>query len=341
MGRLSAAAALVVVAALPVLAADRLVIRLTANGDPTLVWTLGAGVVPLSKGGGADPDALSVRFQITAAGATSELVAGPGAYDGRIGWVAVSASSARFRDRWAYAPVRGTVIREGRKLRISSGNPGPVITALAAGPPSEPVSVQYHVSNGAEQIDHCVVYRACTYLPSRGVGFRLDCLHAEADPTCGATATTTSTTRTTTTTSTTVIPEGCGNGMRDPGEPCDGGAYCTTGCTFPSPSPGCCQQEASCRPADGFVLFYSLYSYCGATSFDATVRGGLCSAGGTCEVLPIDPVPLCCQLAGTCSDVTASDTTGLWSFRNVCVGSQGGNVVHGSVCGSTGMCEPG
>jgi hypothetical protein len=344
MGRLAAAVALVVVAALPVLAADRLVIRLPTNGDPTLVWTLGDGVVPISKGSGGDPNALSVRFEIAAAGATSALLAGLGAFDGTIGWVAVSATRARFRDRSADAPVRATVIREGRKLRISSGSPGPVITALAAGPPSEPVSVRYRVSNGGEQIDHCVVYPTCTYLPVHGVGFRLDCLDAEAETTCGGTATTTSTTSTTSipsTTSTTVIPGPCGNGVRNTGEPCDGGAYCTTGCTFPSPSPGCCQEEASCRPADGFVLFFSLFSFCGGSSFEAPVRGGVCSAGGTCDVLPIDDVPLCCQLADSCSGSTANDTSDLWNFRNICVGAQSGTVVHAAVCGPTGLCEPG
>ena len=343
MGRLSAAAALVIVAALPVLAADRLGVRLPANGDPALTWTLGDGVVPISKGSGTDPNALSVRFEITAAGATSELVAGPGA----AGWPAVSATRARFRDRSADAPVRATVIREGRKIKFSSRNPGPVIAALAAGPPTEPVSVRYRVSNGAEEIDHCVVYPACTYVPFGGGSFRLDCRDAVADPTCGTppTSTTSSTSTTsvpgTTSTTSTVVPGACGNGVRNTGEPCDGGAYCTAGCTFPSPSPGCCQQEASCRPADGFILFFNLYSYCGATSFEAAVRGGQCSPGGTCEVLPIDDVPLCCQLADSCYDATANDTSDLWNFRNVCIGARSGAVIHAAVCGPTGTCQPG
>jgi hypothetical protein len=349
MGPLTAAAALVVVAALPVLAGDRLGIRLPANGDAALTWTLGDGVVPISKGSGADPDALSVRFEITAAGATSELVAGPGA----AGWPAVSATRARFRDRSADAPVRATVIREGRKIKFSSRNPGPVMAALAAGPPGEPVAVRYRVSNVAEQIDHCVVYPTCTYVPFGGGAFRLDCRDAVADPTCGGTVVTTtsmasipstSTTSvpTTTSTSSTAIPGPCGDGVRNVGESCDGGAYCTADCTVPSASPGCCQDaEASCRPANGFVLFFNLYSFCGGTSFEAAVRGGVCSVGGTCEVLPIDDVPLCCQLTGSCSSSTANDTGDLWNFRNLCEGAQGGTVVHAAACGPTDTCQPG
>jgi len=349
MGPLLAAAALVVVAALPVLAGDRLGIRLPANGDPALTWTVGDGVVPISKGSGTDPNALSVRFEITAAGATSELVAAAGA----AGWPAVSAARARFRDRSAGAPVRATVIREGRKIKFSSRNPGLVIAALSAGPPTEPVSVRYRVSNGAEQIDHCVTYPACTYVPFGDGAFRLDCRDAVADSTCGGTVvTTTSTTSipststtsvpTTSTTSSTAISGPCGDGVRNVGESCDGGAYCTAGCTFPSASPGCCQDtEASCRSADGFILFFNLYSFCGGSSFDAAVRGGICSASGTCEVLSFDPSPICCQLAGSCSGGMTSSTSGLWNFRNVCEGAQGGTTVPAAVCGPTGTCQPG
>jgi len=33
----------------------------------------------------------------------------------------------------------------------------------------------------------------------------------------------------------------CGNDIREVGEQCDGGAYCTASCNFPSLAPGCCQ----------------------------------------------------------------------------------------------------
>jgi hypothetical protein len=135
------------------------------------------------------------------------------------------------------------------------------------------------------------------------------------------------------------IPSVCGNGTRDVGESCDGGTYCTGDCEFPSLSPGCCQAEATCRDASGFILNGSLYGFC---SPDAPVQGGVCSAGGTCDIHPLQPVPLCCQLSGSCNQTTANDTQDLWSFRNVCAGSfPGGTVQRAATCGPTGTCEPG
>jgi hypothetical protein len=186
------------------------------------------------------------------------------------------------------------------------------------------------------QVDHCVVHPACTYVPFGGGAFRLDCKAAVADPTCGGTVVTT-----TSTTSSTAIPGPCGDGVRNVGESCDGGAYCTASCTFPSPSPGCCQEEVSCRPADDFILFFHLYSYCGGSSFEAAVRGGVCSAGGTCELVSFEPSPICCQLADSCSGGMTSGTNGLWNFRKTCDGARFGTTVHAAVCGPTGTCRPG
>lgn len=329
MGRVLFAAVLVALTVMPAPAASRLTVvdrRATGRGA-TIAWTLPAGVVPISKGAGVDAGAIGASLRIGADGATGSVTAPEGVFDGTSGWLASTTTRARYRDTRAGAAVRSTVVREGAKIVLKGGSPGDgLLDVFAGGPPGDPVFVSFQVTNGALTLHHCVAYRSCTHRTLAGGGFRLVCDGAEADALCQA------------------VPSGCGNGVRETGEPCDGGAYCTPDCTFPSPSPGCCQAQASCRAADGFVLYFSLYSYCGPAGLpdaQAPVPGGICSASGTCDVLPVQPVPFCCQVGGACSGETAADTGDLWNFRNVCVGSQGGTVVPAAVCGAGGTCEPG
>jgi hypothetical protein len=312
--------------AMPVLAARNplvVVDRRAAGRGASVVLMLSNAVVPVSKGSGVDAGVVSVAFDVAAAGTRGALAAPAGAFDGTSGWVAVTDGHARYRNRSTSAAVRSTLVREGARIRLAGGNPGDaLLDALATGSPSGPVFVSYRVANGAQTIALCVTYRSCTYRPLNGGGFRFGCDDPEADPRCRG------------------VPNVCGNAVREPGESCEGGAYCTASCTFPNLSPGCCQAEMSCHPADGYAHYFYLMQACGGFNGDTPVQGGICTSG-TCEQRAFDTVPLCCQLAGSCSDGTASSTSGLWSYRNICYGAQGGEVVPAATCGPTGVCEPG
>jgi hypothetical protein len=324
MARLLSAAALVLLLAAPALAAGgRLVVRdrRAGGGDVDVVWTLPSGPVAISKGTGTDPAAIAATLHLRAEGTAGELVAPQGAWDGVSGWT-LTPVRARYHDTAPDPAVRVAVVREAKKIRLVGGNPGdPLLAVLASGAPSGPVTVALRVENGGT-IDHCVAYPSCTHHALAGGGFKLVCGDPVADASCAAIP----------------VPGVCGNGIRDVGESCDGGTYCGGSCQFPSLSPGCCQAESTCRDATGFILYFHLMSFC---SPDTPVRGGLCSAGGTCDIQPLQPVPLCCQLSGSCNEDTANDTQDLWSFRNVCVGAMGGTPQPAATCGPTGTCEPG
>jgi hypothetical protein len=155
-------------------------------------------------------------------------------------------------------------------------------------------------------------------------------------------ATTTTTSIATTTSVTSTLPLAvCGNGTREPGEACDGGAFCTPDCTLVTLAPGCCQGAGSCQDASGFSLNYYMYSFCLP---DPNVPGGVCSPGGTCDMRAIDPVPLCCEASdGSCGDTgTVSDTAALWQFFNYCEGitMRTSHTVAGATCATSGHCEP-
>jgi hypothetical protein len=144
---------------------------------------------------------------------------------------------------------------------------------------------------------------------------------------------------TTSTTSTTNPNAFCGDGHRDPGEQCDGGPACTSGCVQEIPS--CCSATNQCVDAPLFSLNFSLMQYCASVlpgSFG--IGGGICAPDGSCASAPIDSVPMCCQLVGSCNGGTATSTAGLWSFQNVCRGAQGGTHVIDAVCGPGGVCVP-
>src|SRR5262245_56863342 len=71
-----------------------------------------------------------------------------------------------------------------------------------------------------------------------------------------------------------------------------------------------------------------LPDYAGEVSRRATAAvkggrtGGVCGQAGTCDILPLQPVPLCCESLtdGTCRQLflppggTVSSTDGLWLF---------------------------
>jgi len=148
------------------------------------------------------------------------------------------------------------------------------------------------------------------------------------------TTTTTTSLHTTTTTNPNAF---CGDGVRDPGEQCDGGPACTPDCLQEIPS--CCSATNQCLDAPLFSLQFYLMQYCASVlPGSSPMPGGICAPDGSCAQAPIDPVPVCCQLAGSCYDQMENSTSGLWFFQNVCRGAQGGSHVINAVCGSGGAC---
>jgi hypothetical protein len=326
MARVAAFAGFILLSALPARGAGgRLIVvdRHLTGGDSTVSWTLPSAVIPVSKGSGVDPGALAVIFRVAVADARGSLAA-PAGFDGSAGWATVTATRARYRDRSMPAGIRTTVVGNGLQIRLNGGNlGGAVLGELATGSPSVPIFVGYRVDNGAEAIDHCVTYRSCTRRALGDGGVRVVCGSPEPDPACRA------------------VPPVCGNGVREAGQSCDGGPYCTSNCYLPNLSPACCQAASSCHAADGYYHYFYLTQACGGFNGDTPVTGGVCSAGGTCEQIGFDPVPLCCQLSGSCRDGTVSSTSGLWSFRYGCDGAQSGQTIPAAICGPTGACEPG
>jgi hypothetical protein len=131
----------------------------------------------------------------------------------------------------------------------------------------------------------------------------------------------------------------CGNGIREPGEQCDGGPACTSNCL--QGIPACCSLAPQCLDASGFILFLNLSTFCSVQLPGSTpIRGGICQADGSCTEEAIEPVPVCCQLSGSCNEQIVTSTGGLWVFRNSCVGAQVGTVVVNAACGADGSCVP-
>jgi len=153
------------------------------------------------------------------------------------------------------------------------------------------------------------------------------------------------------TTTTTTQPAVCGNGIREVGEECDGGAYCSATCTLLGLAPGCCVGGSinGCADASGWSLDYYMHSYCQSLGgiMATNIDGGVCSAG-TCSVLPLaSSVPLCCasNTDRTCShdgDGTAANTADLWHFFNYCEGitMRTYHTVPAAICGPAGVCVP-
>jgi hypothetical protein len=148
--------------------------------------------------------------------------------------------------------------------------------------------------------------------------------------------TTTTSTSTTTSTNATSV---CGNGVREPGEQCDGGPACTADCQQTIPS--CCGLPGQCISAPLFSLNFYLFQYCGSfLPGSSPFAGDSCQPDGSCTGFTIDSVPLCCQLSGSCYELSESTTEGLWHFQNVCRGSQDGTFFIAATCGSAGFCLP-
>jgi hypothetical protein len=131
----------------------------------------------------------------------------------------------------------------------------------------------------------------------------------------------------------------CGNGIREVGEQCDGGPACTEDCT--QTIANCCAGAGVCLAAPPFSLAGVLWQYCGGALPGSTpVPGAVCQADGSCAVLPLDPIPVCCQGTGTCFEGAADSTSALWAFHSSCQGALQGITVPTASCSVSGACVP-
>lgn len=142
---------------------------------------------------------------------------------------------------------------------------------------------------------------------------------------------------------------GCGNGLVDPGEFCDGEDFCTdcgfvasfcceladvdggTACGVTGFSPQACVTVGSGRFVPG--------STCEGSSCNPDA--GLCRHDGRCAIQAIEPVSVCCQSAGDgCTASIVSDTNALAELAFYgCDGTDTGRAVIGN-CGADGRCVP-
>jgi hypothetical protein len=135
---------------------------------------------------------------------------------------------------------------------------------------------------------------------------------------------------------------GCGNGVVDAGEHCDGGTYCTPTCGFAFPSLCCeitaeaCIAIADITQADNCFLA-GLTPHTGASCVSpdpSCVDGEPCA--GSCQPATFPATTFCCDGGSSCSERTLTNTESLSSFLLQC-GFSG--LVEGSCV--AGSCVPG
>src|SRR5262249_22588544 len=131
------------------------------------------------------------------------------------------------------------------------------------------------------------------------------------------------------------------------GEQCDGGAYCTASCTFPSLAPGCCQDGSTpgCADASGFSLNFNMHQFCLSLGWATNVPGGVCSQAGTCDFIGFQAVPLCCEsnTDGTSSqDDIGGSPYALCHFFTLCEGIPlaSYHTAPAATCGPAEPCVP-
>jgi len=134
---------------------------------------------------------------------------------------------------------------------------------------------------------------------------------------------------------------GCGNGVTDPGERCDGGPYCDASCAFAFPDL-CCSFAPVCVALDDIAgadqCFLSggtprVGTRCVSTDPECE-PGSPCP--GACTPSTFPPTSFCCDTGGSCTASTLSDTEGLAALLMQC----GPGAVTEGAC-VAGSCVPG
>jgi hypothetical protein len=250
-----------------------------------------------------------------------------GAYAGDAGWLVNDAARALFSNRRAPDGPTGVmraVFATGRRVKLTTKSLGDAGALALSAAPDTAVEIAWVVTNGAETRTHCASFAParCAWIPlDGGAGWKLRCDGGVADLACGAKST-------------------CGNGIREPGEECDGGALCTAECRQGMAS--CCQGAGQCIAAPAFSLQYYLMQYC--SGYGTPVAGQVCRVDGSCADEGIDPVPVCCQEETTCYQQSASSVAQLWYDQYYCLAGSGiggpRHIVINGTCGGDGSCVP-
>jgi hypothetical protein len=306
-----------------------LVTNRPARPSAHVTYSSSDGLAGLAKGSATSTSGIAVRMFVTHDGASTQFVIPSGAYGGFAGWLANDAR-ALYSNRAAPSGPTGvsrTSFATGRRVQLMAKSLGDVTPLAFAAAPSDVLRVAYVVTNGAETSRHCTQFLpgSCTYTPlDAGTGWRLRCRDGIADPSCGA-------------------APACGNGVRDPGEECDGPPpLCTPDCRLALTS--CCQVPGQCTNAPAYTLYTLLIQSCqSALGVGVVPYDGLsCNALGTCVDLPIEPTSVCCQTtATTCSDSIRSSLHELYIARHDCAAMTGLDVTKthfNSVCDPSGSC---
>jgi hypothetical protein len=297
-----------------------------------------------------DPTTAGVEMIVTLDGATSssqtfQLATGASMATGKPFWNGDAAHGFTYKDpQGQNGPVVAARIRIAKGTFLITAKISGKVGAVSLVPPNPGSSacVTFHIVDG--DIYHLSF--ASGRITNHTRFFRVS--RPTAEGSCVGAVTTTSTSST----STTLAP-GCGNGVIDPGEMCDGEPFCTAGCVIDiyaccaSTGPDGCAAECQSLVGMGCSII------CGANPIQIgrhAVLTGPCPGGpfppvepvgmGTCAPPePIDPTTVCCSLdGGGCTETSVTTTEELQSaVRNCGAGSFDSPVVGTCVAGT---CVP-
>jgi hypothetical protein len=170
----------------------------------------------VTKGGGTDPDQISVQFDAVygngnAAGAFT-LLAGA-SVNKSPGWVVNKDTVAKYVNKEAPngpTEAKVAVIKPGKLLKLVGKGLGDTpFDVLGAGDPVGSVFTAYCVDNAGEENCHCSEFTGCVYKSiAGGTGAKMVCKSGSGDALCTAAGPATTTTTTSSTTTTTTHPAG-------------------------------------------------------------------------------------------------------------------------------------
>lgn len=186
------------------------------------------------------------------------------------------------------------------------------------------------------------------------VGVHPTCCDACGPGGCATTTSSSSPTSSSTTTSLTTSTPICGNGIVESGEQCDGQAGCGSDCAVHLQI--CCEWDNVCYDLDSTVPGQGHFfaKFCATAPLEGAIFGATCApvsgpcpqpppdipqhSCGFCEMRPFEPLTMCCQSAGPCTQESLTTPDALFVFGETCLFAQG-NAVLGT-CGGDGHCVP-